>query len=95
MAEVNPLKVMLEPVLRSLAPWIIPASEVTIALALLYCLLLTARVARYPKGDPDAADARRKAQVSLRNAIISSLLVVAIVLLSRWGLESLIRWIGL
>ena len=67
----------------------------TIALALLYCLLLTARVARYPKDDPDAAESRQKAQINLRNAIISSLLAVGVVLLIRWGLESLVRWVGL
>jgi len=95
MAEVNPLKVMLEPVLRYLSPWITPASEVVIALALLYCLLLTARVARFPKDDADAAESRQKAQVNLRNAIISSVLLVAVVLLIRWGLFSLIAWTGI
>ena len=95
MTAVNPLQVMLEPILRQLQPWVTPVSEVVTALALLYVLLLTARVARYPKEDADAEEARQKAEVNLRNGIISSVLVVAVVLLIRWGLESLAGWVGI
>ena len=95
MAAVNPLKVMLEPVIRLLAPWIVPVSEVAIALALLYCLLLAARAARYPKDDEKAAEYRQKAQINLRNGILSSVLLVALILLIRWGLNALAVWIGI
>ncbi|MBQ4051982.1 MAG: hypothetical protein IJD13_10155 [Oscillospiraceae bacterium] len=95
MAAVNPLQVMLQPVLRQLNPWIVPVSEVIIALALLYCLLLMARVARYPKNEEDAAESRQKAQRNLLNGIISSVLLVIIILLIRWGLSALSVWIGI
>lgn len=95
MAAVNPLQVLLQPVLQQLNPWITPVSEVVIALVLLYCLLLTARVARYPKDDENAAESRRKAQLNLRNGIISGILLTAVILLIRWGLEALSAWIGI
>lgn len=92
---VNPLRVMLEPVLQFMQPWTAPISQLVTALALLYCLLLTARMCRFPKSDPSCADARRKAMRSLRNGIISSALVVIVAFLLRWGIDALSRWIAL
>lgn len=95
MTAANPLQIMLQPVLQQLNPWIVPVSEVVIALVLLYCLLLTARVARFPKDDENAAESRQKAQINLRNGIISGILLTVIILLIRWGLTTLSAWIGI
>lgn len=94
-SEVNPLQVMLQPVLQFLQPWITPVTQVIAALALLYCLLLTARVAKYPRSDEEHGEARKKALRNLRNGVISSLLVIALALALRWGLLTLGDWIGL
>lgn len=93
MSGVNPLRVMLEPVLAFLLPWVQPVSHVVTALALLYCLLLATRVCRYHKNDPDTAEARKKCLLSLRNGILSSAAAVAVVFILRWGIEFLSRWI--
>ena len=93
MSGVNPLRVMLEPVLNFLIPWVQPASHVVTALAILYCLLLATRVCHYHKNDPDTAEARKKCLVSLRNGILSSVAAVAVVFALRWGIELLSRWI--
>lgn len=93
-SEVNPLQVMLQPVLQFLQPWITPVTQVIAALALIYCLLLTARVAKYPRSDGEHEETRKKALRSLRNGVISSLLVIALTLALRWGLQALGVWIG-
>ena len=94
-SEVNPLQVMLQPVLQFLQPWVTPVTQVIAALALLYCLLLTARVFKYPRSDAEHEESRKKSLRSLRNGVISSLLVIALSLALRWGLLTLGDWIGL
>lgn len=93
MSAVNPLQVMLEPILSFLSPWTAPASQLVTALALLYCLLLVARVHRFPKTDPGCAESRKKALLHLRNGAISSASVILLVFLLRWGVDALSRWV--
>lgn len=84
---------MLEPVLNFLQPWTEPASHLVSALALLYCLLLIARVHRFPKNDSGCAEARKKALIHLRNGVISSVAAILLVFALRWGVGALAQWI--